>query len=105
VTPVVGGWVVGQRPKKDQGQVFVGGPSPKNAPRRDTKKSRKNDFGIFVGLLGKTFRYCLLANALCFEHPSLRNTRKRDKTKKVEGELASKCLSIFYGKSFDMDFL
>jgi hypothetical protein len=34
-----------------------------------------------------------------FELPSLRNTRKRDKTKK------SIFLSIFFGKVFDMDFL
>jgi hypothetical protein len=40
-----------------------------------------------------------------FELPSLRNTRKRDKTKKVEKRLTSKFLSIFFGKVFDMGFL
>jgi hypothetical protein len=43
---------------------------------------------------------------LCvFELPSLRNTRKRDKTKKVEEKLTSIFLSIFWGKVFDMDLL
>jgi hypothetical protein len=40
-----------------------------------------------------------------FEVPPLRNTRKRDKTKKVEGKLTSKLWSILLGKAFDMDFL
>jgi hypothetical protein len=44
-----------------------------------------------------------LQNVFCsvFELPSLKNTRKCDKTKKVEEKLASKFLS----KVFDTDFL
>jgi hypothetical protein len=40
-----------------------------------------------------------------FELPSLRNTRKRDKTKKVEEKLSSKFLVEILEKGFDMDFL
>jgi hypothetical protein len=40
-----------------------------------------------------------------FELPSLRNTRKCDKTKKAEGKLTSKFLSFFFEKVFGMDFL
>jgi hypothetical protein len=40
-----------------------------------------------------------------FELPSLRNTRKCYKTKKVEEKLTSKILSICLEKVFDMDFL
>ena len=41
-----------------------------------------------------------LQNVFCsvFELPSLRNTRKRDKTKKVEEKLTSKILSKFWKK-------
>jgi hypothetical protein len=48
-----------------------------------------------------------LQNAFCsvFELPSLRNTRKRDKTKKVEEKLSSKFVVEILGKVFDMDFL
>jgi hypothetical protein len=48
-----------------------------------------------------------LENVFCsvFELPSLRNTEKRDKTRKVEEKLTSKFLSIFLEKVFDMDFL
>jgi hypothetical protein len=40
-----------------------------------------------------------------FELPSLRNTRKRDKTKKVEEKLTSKFFVKILEKVFDMDFL
>jgi hypothetical protein len=48
-----------------------------------------------------------LQNVFCsvFELPSLRNTRKRDKTKKVEEKLTSKFFVEILGKVFDMDFL
>jgi hypothetical protein len=48
-----------------------------------------------------------LSNVFCsvFELPSLKNTRKRDTTKKVEEKLTPKFLSIFWEKVFDMDFL
>jgi hypothetical protein len=48
-----------------------------------------------------------LQNVFCsvFELPSLRNTRKRDKTKKVEEKLSSKLFVEILGKVFDMDFL
>jgi hypothetical protein len=54
VTPVVGGWVKAQ--KRAQGQiyffryyviVFFELPSPRNAPKRDKKKSRKSRFWTF----------------------------------------------------------
>jgi hypothetical protein len=48
-----------------------------------------------------------LQNVFCcvFELPSLKNTRKCDKTKKVEEKLTSKFLSKFWRKVFDTDFL
>jgi hypothetical protein len=49
-----------------------------------------------------------LQNVFCsvFELPSLKNTRKRDKTKKVEEKLTSIFLSNFVSEIFfDMDFL
>jgi hypothetical protein len=48
-----------------------------------------------------------LQNVFCsvFELPSLRNTRKRNKTKKVEEKLSSKNFVEILGKVFDMDFL
>jgi hypothetical protein len=48
-----------------------------------------------------------LQNVFCsvFELPSLRNTRKRDKTKEVEEKLTSIFLVKILGKVFDMDFL
>jgi hypothetical protein len=57
----------------------------------------------------KTFRhdFFIFLNVFCsvFELPSLKNTRKCDKTKKVEEKLTSKFLSKFWGKVFDTDFL
>ena len=49
----------------------------------------------------------LVQNVFCgvFELPSLRNTRKRDKTKKVEEKLTSKFFVKILEKVFDMDFL
>jgi hypothetical protein len=51
------------------------------------------------------FDTIFLQNVLCsvFELPLLRNTRKYDKTIKVEEKLTSKFLSIFPGKVFDME--
>jgi hypothetical protein len=48
-----------------------------------------------------------LQNVFCsvFELPSLRNTRKRDKTKKVEEKLTSKFFVEILGNFFGMDFL
>jgi hypothetical protein len=47
-----------------------------------------------------------LLSAFCsaFELPSLRNTRKRDKTRTSRGKSDIEILSIFVGKVFDMDF-
>jgi hypothetical protein len=56
----------------------------------------------------KTFRddfFCKTFFCSVFELPSLRNTRTRDKTKKVEEKLTSNILSICLGKVFDIDFL
>jgi hypothetical protein len=85
VTPVVGGWI---RVRKRDGVRLI---FPiffyrvLNSPHRETPKN--------VMFVCKTF-----------ELPSLRNTRNRDKTKKVDEKLSSNFLSIF-GKGFDMDFL
>ena len=48
-----------------------------------------------------------MQNVFCsvFELPSLRNTRKRDKTKEVEEKLTSKNFVKILEKVFDMDFL
>jgi hypothetical protein len=48
-----------------------------------------------------------LQNVFCsaFELPSLKNTRKYDKTKKVEEKLTSKIFVEILGKVFDTDFL
>jgi hypothetical protein len=54
VTPVVGGWVRGQKTEKDQDQIYLFDsfsgvfelPSPRNAQKRDKNKSRKNRFCI-----------------------------------------------------------
>jgi hypothetical protein len=56
------------------------------------KKSRKIGFGLLVEFF--------LQNVFCsvFELPSLKNTRKCDKTKAVEEKLTSKFLSKFWEK-------
>jgi hypothetical protein len=65
-----------------------------------------DSLSIFCKNLHDSFvkRFCSV-----FELPSLRNTRKYDKTKQVEEKLTSKFLSIFqelsWKKVFDMDFL
>jgi hypothetical protein len=48
-----------------------------------------------------------LQNVFCsvFELPSLRNTRKRDKTKKRRGKTDIKSFCRNFGKSFRQDFL
>jgi hypothetical protein len=70
-------------------------------------EGKKISFGSFVDFFAKTFRNDFLQNFFCsvFELPSLRNTRKRNRTKKVEEKLTSKFWSIFPEKVFDMDFL
>jgi hypothetical protein len=61
------------------------------------KKNReKVGFGFWVELFVKTFRHDFFCSV--FELPSPKNTRKRDKTKKVEEELTSIFLSKFWGK-------
>jgi hypothetical protein len=85
-----------------------------NSPHRETPKnvikifSRKSRFWIFGRIFCKTISTCFfLQNVFCsvFELPSLRNTRKRDKTKKVEEKLLSKKFVEILEKVFDMDFL
>jgi hypothetical protein len=87
--------------------VFLNSPH-RETPKNVIKKSRKSRFWIFGRFICKNFstRF-VLQNVFCsgFELPSLRNTRKRDKTKKVEEKLTSNFLSIVLGKVFDMDFL
>jgi hypothetical protein len=102
-TPGVGGWVrVRNRTRvRFFFIVFLNSPhreTPKNVIKKNSKKSR---FWIFVRIFCKNFstRF-FLYNVFCsvFELPSLKNTRKRDKTKKVEEKLTSKILSKFWKK-------
>jgi hypothetical protein len=79
-----GGSEAKERPGSDLFcQYFFNGvfeaPSPRNAQKRDAKKSRKISFGFLVDIFVKVFRH---AKCFCsvFELPSLRNTRNRDKT-------------------------
>ena len=67
----------------------------------------KVGFGFLAELFVKTFRHDFLQNVFCsvFELPSPKNTRKRNKTKKVEEKLTSKFFVEILGKVFDMDFL
>jgi hypothetical protein len=107
---------VGQSTKKGWGQIcffdifliaFL------NSPHRETPKNvkqnrRKSVLDFWSNFLQKLFHTILQKkNVFCsvFELPSLRNPRKRDKTKKVEEKLTSKFLSIFLEFVFDMDFL
>jgi hypothetical protein len=62
VTPVVGGWV-GQRPQKDQGQIYgvFELPSPRNAKKRDKQNRQKISFGFWVDLFVKAFRHDVFA--------------------------------------------
>jgi hypothetical protein len=90
--------------------VFLNSPyreAPKNAI---TKIEKKIGFGFLVDFFVKTFRhdfFCKTFFCGAFELPSLRNTRKRDKTKKIEEKLTSdiEILTIFLENVFDMDFL
>ena len=79
--------------------MFLNSPcreAPKNVIK---KKSRKSRFWIFGRIFCRNFstRF-FLQNVFCsvFELPSLRNTRKRDKTKKVEEKLTSNFLSKYF---------
>jgi hypothetical protein len=69
-----------------------------NSPHRETPKNvikqfrEKVGFGFLIEFFVKTFRHdfvCKTFFCSVFELPSLRNTRKRDKTKKVEEKLTS----------------
>jgi hypothetical protein len=53
-------------------------------------------------LFVKTFRHDFFVKRFCgvFELPPLRNTRKRDKTKKNRGNTDIKVFVVFFGKSF-----
>jgi hypothetical protein len=73
-----------------------------NSPHRETPKNVKKNrekvgFGFLVEFFRekKLFDTIFLQNVFCsvFELPSLKNTRKRDKTKKVEEKLTSNFLS------------
>jgi hypothetical protein len=75
--------------------------APKNATQKIEKKSV---FGFFIDFFATTFRRLKRLLRVFFELPSLRNTRKRDKTKKkVEGKPAPGLLSLL--RAFDMGFL
>jgi hypothetical protein len=98
---VVGGWV--RVTKKGCGQIYFftivfvvflnSYCSPRNAQKRDKKNREKIGFGFWVEFFDTIF-VCIFFCSV-FELPSLRNTRKRDKTKKVEEKLTSEILSIF----------
>jgi hypothetical protein len=77
--------------------VFLNSPH-RETPKNVRKKNReKVGFGFLVNFLLKLFDTIFLQNVFCsaFELPPLKNTRKRDKTKKVEKKLTSKFLSKF----------
>jgi hypothetical protein len=84
-----------------------------NSPHRETPKNlikqirEKIGFGFLVEFFVKTFRHEFFVKRFwsAFELPSLRNTRKRDKTKQIEEKLTSKFFVEILGKVFDMDFL
>jgi hypothetical protein len=101
VTPVVGWWV---RVQKRGGVrfvffdiflvVFL------NSPHRETPKNviKENQeqigFGFLVEFFGKFFRhdvFCMTSFFSAFQLPSLRNTRKREKTKKKSRKT---CMSV-----------
>jgi hypothetical protein len=99
-----GGWVGGSEAKKGLGSDFFPRyffyrvfelPSPRNAQKRDKKKSRKNRFGIFCQMF-----FVVFLNSHRRKTPD-----NAIKQKKVEEKLTSKYLSIFLEKDFDMDFL
>jgi hypothetical protein len=112
--PVVGGWVRGQKRTRVRfffRYCFI---VLLNSPYRETPKNvikkieEKLVLDFWSNLLENIFNTIFfLQNVFCgvFELPSLRKSRKRDKTKKNEVKLTSKFLSIFLGKVFDMDFL
>jgi hypothetical protein len=97
--PDVVGWFLGGQKSTRVGQFFDFFVVFLNSPHRETpknvrKKSRTKRFWILLSIF--------LQNVFCsvFELPSLRNTRKLDKTKKVEKNLTSNFLVDFFGKSF-----
>jgi hypothetical protein len=102
-------WVGGSEAEKAPGSDFFPKilcgvfllPSPRNAPKRDKRKPRKNRVLFFVAFFVKTFRHDFPQNVFCsvFELPLLRNTRKRDKTKK-SGGTEIEIFVDFFGKSF-----
>jgi hypothetical protein len=106
-------WVGGPEAKKGLGIekyllkkiiVFLNPPhreTPKNVIK---KKSRKNRFWIFGKNLSTRF---VLQKSFCsvLELPSLRNTRKRDKTKKSRKKTEIDLFFDFFGKGFRHGFL
>jgi hypothetical protein len=108
-----GGWV-GQRPKKDQGQIcffdirffFLTHLTEKRPKPWLKNQSRKSiGFGFLGDFCCESFSTRFFVKrffGIAFELPSLRNTRKRDKTKqKIKGKLTSKNLSVLLEKVFD----
>jgi hypothetical protein len=81
VTPVVGGWVRGQKGTgvrffKNIFVLFLKSP-PRKAPKNVVKENReRTGFGFLVDYLVKTFDTIVLQNIFCsgFELPSLINT-------------------------------
>jgi hypothetical protein len=108
-------WVCGSEHEKGIGPdlfsrhffiVFLNSPyreAPKNVINKTEKKSVLDFWSNFLSKFFDTMffvkRFCV-----CFELPSLRNTRKRDKTKKNRGKTDIEILSIFLEKVFDMGF-
>jgi hypothetical protein len=73
------------------------------------KNRQKIGCGFFVDSFVKTFRHVFFCKRFfsVFKLPSLRNTQKCDKTKKIEEKLTPKFLSFFFKltpkKVFDME--
>ena len=109
VTPVVGGWVRVRKRIRVRFFFNIYFIVFLNSPHRETPKNvikqnrEKIGFGFLVEFFVKTFGHDFFCKTLynVLELPSLRNTRKRDKTKKAEEKLTSN----FLGKVFDTDFL
>jgi hypothetical protein len=82
--------------------VFLKSPH-RETPKNVIKKNReKVGFGFLVEFFEKLFDTIFFAKRFCsvFELPSPKNTRKPDKTKKVEEKLTSKMLKKFSTWSF-----
>ena len=88
--------------------MFLNSPhreTPKNVIKKNSRKSRFWTFGRFFCKNFSTRFFLQNVFGSVFELPSLKNTRKCDKTKVVGEKLTSKNFVKILEKVFDMDFL